>query len=195
MLKRVNINEEQIPDLIRAGKDKEVIPLLYKKVFPVVKKYMVSRGGDKEDAFDIFQDALMDFYSQVMRDDFNTQYKVYGYLFRFCINKWITRLKRNKKIEFKEDLSDYETGVFPESDYLLLGKEENVLKTLFSPIGTKCIELLTYTIYNNMLMEDIALRMNFPSVSAVKMQVMRCKQKLTEEIEKNPRLVDRLKGA
>jgi len=188
----VNIKEDQIPHLIRQGKDKEVIPLLYKKVFPVVKKYIVSHGGEKEDAFDLFQDALIDFYGQVMKGEYKEHYKVFGYLFRFSINKWINRIKRNKRIVFKEDLSEFEGIEMKATDYTLLGKDENLLKTLFSSIGEKCIELLTYTVFYNMLMEDIAIRMSFPSASAAKMQHLRCKQKLAEEIERNPHVLKRL---
>jgi len=191
----VKIEEGHIPRLMKEGKDKEVVPLLYKKVFPIVKKYIVSRNGSKEDAFDVFQDALVDFYKQVMQGQFNEQYKVYGFLFRFSINKWINKIKRDKKVEFKEDIADFDTAeTTRHEEYVLLGKDENLLNTLFAPIGEKCIELLTCTIYLNMLLEDIMLRMSFPSVASVKMQHQRCKQKLMLEIEKNPKLLDRLRG-
>lgn len=77
---------------------------------------------------------------------------------------------------------------------LIPPEEENLLRSLFAGIGEKCIELLSYTIFYNMLLEDVMHRMGFSSLSAVKMQQMRCKQKLMEEIEKRPSLVDRIKG-
>ena len=190
----MEIKEDQIPYLIRTGKGKEVIPLLYKKVFPVVRKYIVSHGGIKEDAFDLFQDALVDFYAQVMRGEYKEHYKVFGYLFKFSVHKWINKVKRGKKIEFKEDLSIFENRQEETTEYGILGKEDNLLRSLFAPIGDKCIELLTYTVLNNLLLEDIVLRMKLPSVAAAKMQHLRCKQKLAEEIEKHPELVDRLRG-
>jgi DNA-directed RNA polymerase specialized sigma24 family protein len=190
----VEIREDQIPQLVREGKGKETVPLLYKKVFPVVKKYILSHGGIKEDAFDLFQDALVDFYAQVMAGEYKEQYKVYGYLYKFSIHKWINKVKREKKITFQEDLSIFENREGPVAEYGVLGKEDNLLRSLFAPIGDKCIELLTYTVLNNMLLEDIVLRMNLPSVAAAKMQQLRCKQKLAEEIAKRPELINRLKG-
>lgn len=190
----MKIREEQIPDLIRQGKGKEAIPLLYEKVFPLVKKYIGSHGGIKDDAFDLFQDALVDFYAQVIKGHYKEHYKVYGYLFKFCVHRWINQLKRSKKIELREDLSVFDHREAVEAEYQLLGKEENLLRTLFAPIGDKCIELLTHTVFHNMLMEDIVLRMGFASLAAAKMQHLRCKQKLAEEIEKHPELVNRLKG-
>ncbi|MBC7389877.1 MAG: sigma-70 family RNA polymerase sigma factor [Opitutaceae bacterium] len=191
----MSITEEQIPLMIREGKDKDVVPLLYKKVYPVLKKYIVSHNGSKEDAFDVFQDALVDFYNTVMEGTYNEKYKVFGLLFRSGINKWINKIRRDKKIDFKEEFGDLEElNSINDHEFVLLGKEENVLKNLFSPIGTKCVELLTCLIYTNMLMEDIMIRLNFPSVASVKMQQQRCKQKVIEQIEKNPFLLDRLKG-
>ncbi len=190
----MKIVEDQIPALIREGKDKEVVPVLYQKVFPLVKKYIVSHGGKKDDAFDVFQDALLDFYKLSLRGEFKEHYKVFGYLFRYCIHKWINKVKRDNRIVWKEDISEFEMEDPGDMPYVLMGKDENLLESLFAPIGTKCIELLTCTIYNNMLMEDIMLRMGFPSVSAVKMQQHRCKQKLVEELEKRPELLDRLRN-
>ena len=72
----MNTQEKDITTLIKSGKDKDVVDLLYKKVYPIVKKHIVSRNGTKDDAFDVFQDALVDFYNQVMKGQFNEQYKV-----------------------------------------------------------------------------------------------------------------------
>jgi RNA polymerase sigma factor (sigma-70 family) len=188
----VDIKEEEIPKLIHQGKDKEVVPLLYKKVFPIVRKYIVSHNGIKEDAFDVFQDALIEFYSQAKKGTYNEKYKVFGYLFRLSTYKWINKIKRDRKVIYKEDMMDFDTQ--EKEEYLLLGKNEDVLKSLFSPIGEKCIELLTHTVFHNLLMEDIALRMGFPSVAAVKMKHLRCREKLIEEVNKNPALINRLKG-
>lgn len=158
-----------------------------------MEKYVRLNSGNKEDAFDVFQDALLIFYKQVVKNNFDAKYKVFGYLYRISINLWINKVKKDKKIQLVGEIVEPEPEVMEIKENLLLGKDENIVKVLFSGIGEKCIELLTYSIYYNLLMEDIVIRMNFPSVSAVKMQQQRCKQKLMEEIEKNPSLVERLK--
>ena len=189
----MNIHEDQIPFFIRQGEDRIVIKQLYKKVHPLVKKSILKNGGRKEDADDAFQDAIAILYQQIIKKTFNNKYKVYGYLYRLSINYWINKIKRDKKItlveEFKEealqeDILNWETKKYP----------ENILVTLFAGIGEKCIELLTLTTYHDMLLEDIMLRMEFPSVDAVKMQVHRCKKKVIKEIENNPYLSERLRN-
>ena len=190
----MEVKEELIPELIRQGKDREVVPVLYKKVFPMVTKYITGHYGRKEDAADIFQDALMMFYSQVIKKEFNEQYKVYGYLYRVCINRWINKIKREKKIELKEEMETFEISEEQSMVHILAENRDNILQTFFSNIGDKCIEVLTYTIYNDLLLEDVMIRMGFASVDAVKMQIHRCKQKLIKEIQNNPALINKLKG-
>ncbi len=187
------ITEAQIPEMIRLGEDRKVVPILYKKVLPQVEKYIQRNSGNKEDAFDAFQDALMIFYKQVVKNSFDPKYKVYGYLYRISINLWINKIKKDKKIQWVEEIIEPEPETMEINETLFALKSENLLESLFSGIGEKCIELLTYSIYYNLLMEDIVIRMNFPSVSAVKMQQQRCKQKLMSEIEKNPSLLTTLR--
>jgi RNA polymerase sigma factor (sigma-70 family) len=189
----VAIKEEQIPELIRLGEDRKVIPLLYKKVLPQVEKYILKNSGNKEDAFDMFQDALLIFYKQVIKNSFDPKYKVFGYLYRISLNLWLNKIKKDRKLQLVEEIMEPEPETMEIKESLFALKNENLLETLFSGIGEKCVELLTYSIYYNLLMEDILIRMNFPSISAVKMQQQRCKQKLMSEIEKNPLLVEKLR--
>jgi DNA-directed RNA polymerase specialized sigma24 family protein len=185
---------QELIQKIRDGRDNEAVKMLYKKVFPIVRKFVLQRYGTRDDAFDVFQDALVDFYNLVSTKTYKEEYDAYGYVFKLSSFKWLNRLKRNQKIEYKEDMEKWDLEVEePQRDFMLLGKQESVLEEFFKPIGKKCIELLTHTILNNMLLEDVMLRMEFSSVAAVKMQHQRCKQKLMEEIDKRPELVNKLK--
>lgn len=188
-----DIKQEDIVSYIKQGNDKLVIPLLYKKVLPQLKSFISVNKGNVEDAYDIFHDALLIFYDQVITDKFNKKYTVYGYLYRLSVFRWINKIKRDKLITLKDELPDFASEDFQTEEKQSDLKDENLLSTLFSKIGEKCVELLNYTIYSNMLMEDIMHRMNFSSPESVRMQQMRCKQKLMKEIELNPSLLKRLR--
>lgn len=195
VLSTVKIKESDIPKLIKEGKDRQVIPLLYKKVFPILEKKILRYSGDKEDAYDSFQEALVKFYRQIMEGTFDPKYKVYGYLYRIGLNIWINKAKREQRMQplGEIDMEDLATDPQTNMDFEQAAKwESHLLESLFSNLGQRCLELLNYTIFKDMLLEDVALRMQFPSVDAAKMQQMRCKQKLIREIEKNPKILDRL---
>ena len=189
------MKEEDIISLIRSGQDREVVPILYKKVYPLVEYYIVRNSGKKEDAADIFQDALLLFYRQIVQDTFNEKYKVFGYLYKICLYKWVNKAKKNSKIKFVEEIENLDYMIEAEqSTEALSNPDENIIRKLFSPIGEKCIELMTYTTYSSLLLEDIMVRMEFNSVAAVKMQLKRCKEKLVKQIEDNPSLINQLRN-
>ena len=189
------IEESEILELIRLGKNKEVIPLIYKKVLPQLKNYIVKNNGNRDDAYDVFHDSLIIFYEQVIKQEFDSKYNIYGYIYKIAVFRWINKVKKLKSFVFTEELPDLksEENNFENKGIVNL-TDSNLLDSLFSPIGEKCIELLSYTIYSDMNMDDIMLRMEFSTVEAVRMQHMRCKQKLIKEIKNNPGLLKKLKG-
>jgi len=189
----MKIEEQQIPSLIQQGKAQEVISFLYKQVFPNVKRHIISNRGTKDDALDAFQEAVLSLYTKVMENKFDGEkYKVFGFLYRSSLNHWIDKLRKDKRMEFQGEMMEYETEEPIEA--AIRPEEENYLRTVFAGIGEKCIELLTCTIFYNMLMEDVAIRLQYASVAAARMQQQRCKQKLIEEMEKNPQLLNVIKG-
>ncbi|HTF80784.1 MAG TPA: sigma-70 family RNA polymerase sigma factor [Cytophagales bacterium] len=191
----MKIAEHDIPSLIKQGKDSEVITSLYKIVFPKVKKYIGRHNGVQDDAYDVFQDAILYFYKQVVQDQFNVKYSVYGYLFKLSIHRWLNILKKSKRMDLTDDIESEDFLFFEAFDFKevsFIREDENLLEKLFSNIGSKCIEILTYTIYNNLMLEDIALRMGIASEGAVKMQLKRCRKKLIEEVERNPAILDQI---
>lgn len=192
----MKITEKDIPHLIKTGNDQQVISLLYKTIFPKVKTYIVSRGGIGDDASDVFQDAIMYLYTQIMNGKYNDEkYTIYGYLFRLSINRWINKIKKHKRIVSVDNLEDSFSDMVSEEDFQFVEqskKEQDLIRTIFSEMGEKCIELLNYTIFTNMLLEDIALRMKFSTVGAAKMQLKRCKEKLNLELEQKPELLNQL---
>ncbi|MBY0427569.1 MAG: RNA polymerase subunit sigma [Cytophagales bacterium] len=190
-----DIESSKIIQLIREGKDKLAISMLYKKVLPQVKNYISKNKGKKEDANDVFHDALIVLYEQVVKGTFNEKYNIFGYLYRLSLFRWLNMLKKEKPMAYMEELPEMTMeenyGRWDGND---VTQDRNVLQSLFSQIGEKCVELLTYAIYSEMLAEDIMLRMGFNSVDATRMQQVRCKQKLIKEIENNPALLEKLKG-
>lgn len=182
--------------LIRQGKEREVIKAFYKKVFPNIRKYVVTHGGSETDAQDAFHDGLMRLFTLVMDNGLDEKYTPYGFVYRHGITCWINYIKKQSR-QIPVDPHDMEIPVTAHAEPAIRKpsvEEENTLLAVFAPIGEKCSELLSYMYYYDLLMEDIKIRMELPSVEAVKMQAQRCKKKLMEEIKKNPRLMDLLKN-
>ncbi|MFN8437945.1 MAG: sigma-70 family RNA polymerase sigma factor [Cytophagales bacterium] len=181
--------ESQIIGLLRSGKDKDAIEFLYKNVFPNVKKFVIQRGGNNEDAYDIFQESILELYQMVIEYKFDEKYSVGGFLYKMCNFKWLNKSKRDFKIQFKEEIVDFEiylNSEQPKSVFSESADETQVLKQYFMALGDKCVELLTNTIILEYSLEEIREKMEFASIGAVKMQHKRCKDKMIEMVKKYP---------
>lgn len=193
----MKIVEEQIPSLIREQNDKQVLAHLYKELFPSVQRFIKKNNGIADDAYDVFQDALMYFYKQVMNNSFNSKYNVYGYIYRLAINRWINKIHKSKKIIYKPEFVEDFTS---DSSFRSYGEietntsDKGIMGKFISYIGDKCVELMTLRIYSNLMFEDIGLRMGYNSEAATKMQFKRCREKLVEALKSNPVLAKQLKG-
>ena len=193
---RMQIQEKEIPSLIKQGKENEAINVLYKKVFPKVKSYILKQNGRSEDAYDMFQDAILYFYKQILEGSFNEKYTVFGYVFRLSINRWINKIKRDQKIQIREEVPealemDLDRKFYEMEEGMKQGK---ILELIFEGVGDKCREILTYALCYDLMIEDIMARMGLVSEGAAKMQVKRCKEKLYKSIEENPMLIKQLKN-
>src|SRR5438105_811215 len=112
MSSTVNYTDPEILEAIRKGKDKEVVKSLYDNVLPNVERFVCSNSGSQEDAFDVFQDALLIFYKQVIAGNYDhTKYKIAGFVYTISKNMWINHAKkqgRARKWEREQDRNQSE---------------------------------------------------------------------------------------
>lgn len=186
-------SDNEILKAIKNQQDDKVLNNLYGSVLPKVKRYICSNSGNEEEAYDIFQDAVLIFYKQVALNKFNDAFKIENFLFSISKNLWINYIKRKQKM-VTTDFHEFDTEV-PDNvlDDILTNEKLALAKKVFHSLDEKCKELLNYIFYQDLSMQDICERMNFQSISAAKMQNYRCKKKLAELIQKNKTLVDVLK--
>jgi RNA polymerase sigma factor (sigma-70 family) len=174
-------SDSHIIESLLSGNDDRVISSLYQDVFPSVKNYIVSNSGDEEEAYDLFQDAMVLLYNQVRKGEFSEKYKIRGFLYTVSRNLWINRTKRlnrNTSLESLNNIEIVEDNVF--DNIVSKEKRELVLK-VFELLDEKCKEILKCSVFLKMTMEDIMLKMGFSSVNAAKTQNYRCKKMLSEK--------------
>lgn len=188
---KVEVIESEIVNLIRKGEGDLAMKFLYKKVFPQVKNFVSQRKGKNDEAFDVFQDALLELYQRILTHDYPEQFTVCGYLYRLATFKWLNKNKRDQKFMFSESVSEI---ALDESDgFEELKENKNVFEELFSKIGEKCVELLTHTFIYELSLEEIQQKLGFVSLGAVKMQHARCKEKLQKLVAERPHLKELLR--
>jgi RNA polymerase sigma factor (sigma-70 family) len=179
---------------IRTGQDQKALNVLYKSLLPKIKKIIGLHTEAEEEAKDLFHDALLIFYKQVLNNKYDENYEVDGYIYSVAKNLWINKLRRNQKIEIIDPQEMPENEIYEATDEKIIDDEKNaVINNLFSMLDEKCSKLLTYTIYQDLSYEDIVIRMGFSSENAARTAHFRCKKYLMDLVKNNPQLSEMLR--
>lgn len=177
---------------IKYGEDDKVLKYLYEDELPKIRRYVLRCGGTEDEAYDIFQDSLLVFYKQVMANKFNEKYEIGAFIFTISRNLWINYIKKKKRMVTVDDFVN--TGLEIEIDTILDDmvddEKKEAVRNVFSKMNARCTELLTYSIFQDLSMEDICFRMKFASIDAAKTANYRCKQQLIKLVKQHLSLIE-----
>ena len=182
----------EIVKAIKSNKADKVLLFLYKNLKPKISKWIITNNGSKEEAQDIFQDSILVFYSYVLKDKFDVNASVEAFIFKIAKNKWINYVKKEGKItSLEDDIKINEESNTSSSK----NNQQQLINELLEQLGTVCKEILTYTIFYKISMEDVCTRMNYNNPNTAKTKNYKCKQRLKNLINENPRIKQQLSNA
>ncbi len=164
--------------------DSKGIMTLYQIVFPKVLKFIVLNKGQREDAEDIFQKALIQITVRYRKNRFEITSSFEAYLFTACKNLWRRELSKSKKkvtnsgiIELRSEERDLALATLEQERSELLNQK---LKTL----SENCKKVLRF-FFAKLSHACIAEEMQYSSEIVARQRVFKCKSKLMEEIKKD----------
>jgi RNA polymerase sigma factor (sigma-70 family) len=179
----VSTDIEILKSLQGSSPDK-ALQVLYKRLRPKIRNYILRNGGSEEDVGDVFQESLIIFLKQVKLDKFDSNYEIDGYVFSIARNLWIKEAKKQNKKTSMEELGHLE---IPSSQSLfseiLVKERQTLIDQLFSELGERCKDMLLNTIFHHMSMKEIAEKMGFANENAAKTSHYKCKQRLIALVE------------
>ncbi|MCS7003852.1 MAG: RNA polymerase sigma factor [Cytophagales bacterium] len=187
---RRRYSDVEIIDAIRKGEETSgMIEYLYNKHLPKIVQYIRKNNGTREQAFDIFQDALLSLCIEIKKNRYKQEYELGGFLFQICKNKWINEAKKLQKMLVSDQTPEitYEQTAL---DIVLSAEKQSMVQQALSQIGEKCQQLLIYSTFHRLSMKEICAKMGFSTENAAKTQNYKCKQKLLEVIKRNPVLYE-----
>lgn len=124
------------------NKEGRAIYQLYRLYFPTIEKYISLNSGSKEDAEDIFQEAVLIFLSRVSNDGFLLTASIKTYIFSVCRNLWLKQL-RQKSRHIIDDLDFQEPDFLTHSDEVEQSEQHwNSLPVVLRRISAHCSGLL-----------------------------------------------------
>ena len=173
----MNDNEKGLMDSIRDGNSKLrylALREVYDKCFYSIESYVLRNRGAKEDAKDIFQDAMAIVYKNIVSGKFKEESSLKTYLFSISKNLWLQKLK---KIHMSSSLSMDTVGNLPEhADSLEINL--TALNELMTELKEDCQKLLLGFYYERKSMKDLMEIFKLGSEQAAKNKKLRCMDSL-----------------
>lgn len=140
--------------------------------FPSVRQLVLSNSGSREDAEDIFQEALLILYKKVRSGDFVLSSTVKTFIVGIARNLWYAELRRKGKesLIVNFDMIQEETASEDEQQYKLA-------EMAFNLLGEKCKQLLILFYFKKKSMAEVAHMLEFSNEKVAKNQKYRCLEK------------------
>ncbi len=163
------MNDKKILELFKQGQREKAFKKLY-NLYPKIETLIVSKGGNKQDASDVFQEALIILNRNLKKSDFKLTSSFYTYLYSVSRFIWKDTQKKFSKQEL-HNLSDNEVGYFHS---VLEEKKYQLAERAFLELGKRCRQLLQLFYHKAMSFKDIANVMQFKSEKIAKNQKYKC---------------------
>jgi len=181
-------------DLIKGirNHDSSILEHVYNTHYPIIEGYITHNQGSREQARDIFQDAMIVVYKRIKSNELELSCKFGTYLYAICKNIWMQERKkyllRTQKLR-QQPLEVNDPG--PADDPLLQNHLTDLFNKHFDALSKDCQKILSMY-FNNFSVEDIRAAMNYKDLHHTADRKYRCKKSLINRIVNDP-LFKRLK--
>lgn len=153
---------------------------LYESAFPRVARLVRKRGGELEEARDIFQEAVICFYEKSISGDLDIRTSPAIYVTGIARHLWLRRCRETQKKVPLDRL--------PQSDMMVsnpgeekAGPGQQLLAYLESA-GRRCMDLLQAFYYHRLSMREIAEEFGYRGERSATVQKYKCLEKVRETV-------------
>ncbi len=154
-------------------------------------RYILSRGGTKDDALTIYSDVIINFVKNCLRSDFKIKSSLENYFFGVTKNLWYQTIRERKQTIELESIPHKSEVQSPEIILIDLERRQN-LEVVLKQLDEKCRKVLTLWA-RNMRMKAIASQMNYSSPEMARKKKHYCLKRLIELVNQHPELLNSLK--
>lgn len=190
------LSDEQVISGLKSEYKQErenTLKQLYAQHFPVIASFISKNNGTPADAADIFQDAVIVFYENARKDQFDLRSSIRTYLYSICKNLWMNRLRAQKRQTTIDDQLDA-IPIEPKSLEVLQNNErQELIIQLMETLGEDCKKVLSLYYFDRFRMKAIAGQMGFANEQVAKNKKAKCMKRLKTLILESPRLRNILK--
>jgi len=180
---------------ITSGKHLDpAIHSLYRQFSEAIRSFIMSYGGNEQDADDVFQETVIAFIDSVKKGKYRQESSVKTFLASVARHIWFNDLKKKERAGIRE--KKYEsTRDQHESDIShQIGdiEQRRQLRDLLTQLGEPCNKLLHLFYYENLPMKEIVEHLPYENEQVVRNKKYKCLQQLTGLLKANPALAGQL---
>lgn len=181
----------EILDGIKNGNNK-VLHFIYQNYFASIKKMVLSKRGNEDLAYDIFQESLVVIYKKLMNEELEIQKSsFFTYFYSVCRITLFRYYSINAKdvLPTALDIKEIELiySDFEEEQRLIIdGIKEQLFHHYLSQISEACVKVLRL-VMAGISSAEIAEELGFTSDSYVRKRKKICLETLIEMIKKDPK--------
>ncbi|WP_372755994.1 RNA polymerase sigma factor [Mariniflexile sp.] len=169
------MNDKQILELFQNGQREKAFSKLY-GLYPKIEALILSKGGTKQDANDVFQEALIILNRNLEKSGFKLTSSIYTYLYSVSRFIW----KDIQKKFSNQETHNFETDEIECFHSVLEEKKYQQAERAFLELGERCQLLLQLFYIKAMSFKAIAIQMKFKSEKIAKNQKYKCLAKVKD---------------
>ncbi len=178
-------NLEETLEGIRRN-DLNVMQFVYKELYSGIQFFVTSNSGSESDAQDIFQEALVIIFRKLTDGQLKVTCTFKTYLYSVCRLLWLKQLeKRKTKDEVSIDNENFIELTEETQDVIRQSERYKLYQTHFKKLSDDCQKILEMSLEKTSL-RRIAEIMGYKCEKYAKKRKFLCKEKLVDEIKKDP---------
>ncbi len=185
MNKHINYTDSELIQGLADGNN-AAIAEIYRLYQPMLLKWIVSRGGEETDAYDVFQEGILVLYEKSSDTEFCLTCKLSTYLFAVAKRIWFKKTQQrgtinSLDIEKNSEDDDYDDFASYDEDLNVHQEKElnfDKLEQSLDQLGSPCKELLKAFYIDDKSMQEIAGSFGYTNAENAKTQKYKCLNRL-----------------
>lgn len=172
------MSDQEIVKALKRG-DTSVLKYCYERSSKIVFNMIKSNAGTRESAKDIFHDALLIFYKNCRKDNFELTSSITTYLYSISWRLWLN--EQRKPIKYGNLLDE---SIVEELNFDIVHKTiDDRVKELMQKVqrlGKNCFEILKKYYFQQLSYDEIASDLRYSSAAVVREQKYRCIKRIRQ---------------
>lgn len=175
------MTDEEIIQSLQQGNQTAALKKLY-QYYPAVRQMILQNNGNRHDAEDIYQEALIILCRKLKEKDFQLTSGLKTFLYSISRLQWMNELRKRKKdISTSLDVTgEKESEIEKLNGYLREEEKFKKAETALMKLGNKCQKLLQLFYAQKKTFKEIADALDFSNEKVAKNQKYRCMEKARE---------------